>query len=247
MPSSADKRPPAGRPRPSLLPVPNAVDPDELADLREIVAADVAHLRNTWADGMDPHVLRREAVTLRRLLVDNGGDLARLWRMLGREGQPTIQGGFDLREFPHWRGLAFGTADVMPVHGGAELGGVMLWEQEAMKDPEIAAVMAQPPGDGTMPLRQYVEAVCIVITEKPVRRLDLITYLTNNRGGAHFDRRGRAGDPQRRAAHELLDRARREGMAINQQEAAFGQLIAIARNVVHSLDVQWLAAQAWPN
>lgn len=212
------------------------VDPEELADLREVVAADIAHLATTWHGAMDPHALRREAVLLRRLLVDNGGDLARLWRMEGRAGQPHIQGGWDLRDLPHWRGLALGTADQVLLSPGVQMGGIMLWREDAMDD-EIRVALEQPPGDGIAPLRQYVEGVCIVVQEKPIRRLDLITYVTNNRGGAHFDRKGKAGDPRRRAAHDLLDRMRRENFAIDQQEAAFGQLISIARNVVRSPDV----------
>ena len=119
------------------------VDQDELEDLREVVAADVEHLRTTWFDGMSPHTLRREAVVLRRLLVDNSGDLARLWRMEGRSGQPHIVGGWDLAEFPHWKGLALGTADRVAAEG-FELGGIFIWEQEAMEAPEIQEVLRRP-------------------------------------------------------------------------------------------------------
>ena len=85
--------------------------------------------------------------------------------------------------------------------------------------------------------------MCIVVKEKPIRRLDLITYIANTRGGAHFDRRGQRGDPRRRAAHQLLDEMRRTGFAIDEQEAAFGQLIAIAQNVATSPDIQDLVAR----
>lgn len=218
------------------------VDPEELADLREVVAADIAHLATTWQEAMNPHTLRREAVLLRRLLIDNAGDIARLWRMEGREGQPKIHGGWDLGELPHWRGLALGTADQVDLGPELQMGGIMLWRQDAMDD-EIRAAFEQPSGAGITPVRQYVEGICIVVQEKPIRRLDLITYVTNNRGGAHFDRKGKAGDPRRKAAHDLLDRMRREGFAISHQEAAFGQLIVIAQNVVRSPDVLSLIRQ----
>lgn len=214
------------------------VDAEELADLREVVAADVEHLATTWHESMNPHALRRDAVLLRRLLVDNAGDIARLWRMGGHPGQPTIHGGWDLRDFPHWRGLALGTADrvVRSPSEGVEFGGFLLWRQDAM-DAQIQEVMNRPPGEGVSSLRDYVEGVCLVVDERPIRRLDLITYVANNRGGAHFDRRSSKGDPRRRAAHGLLDRMRREGFSIDQQEAAFGQLITIGRNVASSPDV----------
>ena len=218
-----------------------ALDPNELAELRGIVCADVAHLQQTWFEGMDFHALRREAVTLRRLLVDNGGDLARLWRGEGREGQITISGVFDLRVFPHWKGLGFATAHPAEAPG-LTVGALFMWRIPEVEAPEIQAVLNDNAPDSELPLREFMESVCLVSVERPVRRVDLITYIANRRGGAHSDRKRVPGDPRRRTAWQVLDELHDGRYEVNQREAAFGQLVTIGRAVVDSPDVQALVA-----
>jgi len=178
---------------------------------------------------------------LRRLLVDKGGDLARLWRAEDRPGTLRIAEVADLRRFPHWKGLGYGIA--YPVRmPGVELAELLLWKVEEAESPEIQAVINSDKQDADLSIQEFLMSVCVVSNERPVRRLDLITYIANRRGGAHLDRRGRSGDPRRRAAHEVLDSLSAGNWQVNQRDAAFAQLVTIGRNVVDSPDVQSMLA-----
>lgn len=211
--------------------------PADVAELQEVVRADLTHLRDTWRAGMDLHALRREAASLRRLLVDNGGDVFRLWRAQGRAGQPLIPEVSDLCRFPSWKGLGFATADTVQLGDDLELGELLLWKEDEIT-PEIRAVLESEQQASDMPLKKYLEAPCVIVNERPIRRDDFITYVANRRGGAHLDRRGRTKNPRRQAAFELLDSLSAEGFQVNRQDATFAQLIAIARNIVTAPDLQ---------
>ncbi|WP_248582585.1 hypothetical protein [Nocardioides sp. InS609-2] len=200
----------------------------------------MAHLRDTWRTGMDLHVLRREAVVLRRLLVDNGGDIARLWRAEGRPGQPMIPEVSDLARFPTWSGLVFATADTIDTGTGMLVGEMLLWEDAALTT-EIRAIMESDAQPADMPLRKYVEAVCVVSKSRPIRRDDMIMYVANRRGGAHFNRKRQTNNPRRQAAFNVLDEMSSDGWQMNGQDATFAQLITIVHNVVAAPDLQLLS------
>ncbi len=213
----------------------------ELDELRDIVRADLDHLRDTWHWGMGIHAIRREAPVLRRLLVDNGGDIARLWRAEDRLEQPMIPDVFDLDRLPNFKGLKFGTTETPIGEGGGEthMGWMFVWEDAAMT-PDVRQAVQQDPPPCVMSLRAYLEATCVVADEKPIRRDDLICYVANRRGGNHLDRRSRRGNPRRLAAYDVLDRLGSEGFQLNRREAAFSQLVSIVHSVVNAPDFQSL-------
>lgn len=211
------------------------------AELREIVCADVDHLQTTWSDVMDFHALRRDAVVLRRLLVDNGGDLARLWNAEERGGQIMLPEVADLRRFPHWKGLGFATAHPTKTDG-VKVAELLMWRIPEVEAPEIQAVITINQRDRDLTISEFRESVCLVSVERPVRRVDLITYVSNRRGGAHSDRRRVPGDPRRRIAWQVLDQLGEGNYQVNQRDAAFGQLVTIGQEVVNSPDVQKLVA-----
>ena len=156
--------------------------PDDLEELRDIVRADLDHLRDTWHWGMDIHAIRRGAPLLRRLLVDNGGDIARLWKAEDRPGHPMIPNVFDLDRLPNFKGLKFGTTET-PIGGGggeAEMGWMFVWEEAAMT-PDVRQAVQRDPPPRVMSLRAYLEATCVVADGKPIRRDDLICYVANRR------------------------------------------------------------------
>ena len=174
-------------------------------------------------------------------MIDNGGDLARLWRAEERDGQLRIAEVADLRRFPHWKGLGYAVAYPISMPG-IELAELLLWKVEEAESPEIQAVLNSEQQDADLSIDGFLASVCVVSNERPVRRLDLITYIANRRGGAHLDRKGRSGDPRRRAAHDVLDALSAGNWQVNQRDAAFAQLVTIGRNVVDSPDVQSLVA-----
>ena len=143
----------------------------------------------------------------------------------------------DLTRFPSWKGLGFATADTVQLGDGLEMGELLLWKEDEIT-PEIRAVLESESQPRDMPLRKYLEAPCVIVNERPIRRDDFITYVANRRGGAHLDRRGRTKNPRREAAFELLDDLSADGFQVNQQDATFAQLIAITRNVVTAPDLQ---------
>lgn len=169
---------------------------------------------------------------LRRLLIDNGGDIAKLWRMDERPGQLMIPDVDDLSTLPHYDGLAFASAETTDIGGGVSLSSLMLWKEEKVPKGLDGDVNQPRP----MSVQQYAGAVCLVVNGRAVRRSDVITYVANKRGGSHYDR-SRTGNPARKAAHELLDLVSTSGYKIGGLDAVFGQFLGIGRTVANSPDV----------
>src|SRR5690349_2166730 len=95
---------------------------------------------------MEQHTLRREAVILRRLLVENGkGDILRLWRLDGRPGNPEVPDADDLARLPHYDGLELGAAETRDLGEGVKMSTFLLWKQDRMPDLEDEAELRPTP------------------------------------------------------------------------------------------------------
>jgi hypothetical protein len=204
----------------------------QLAQLRDIVVADVRYLALQGDGLVDDNALRRDSVVLRRLLTDRGeGDIALLWRLSGIEGTPRIEGA-DIGELTTDTGLEFATAD--PFRGR----GVVTYEVRVygrIHDEAGPGALARQ----MLPIAQYMNGGCIYAEGTIIRRSDLIAYVANTRGGAHHGRGKRTGNPRRQHAYDVLDQISTEWSVMN-RDAVFAQVLAVGQAVVTSSDIQAL-------
>lgn len=199
------------------------------SELRQIVAEDLAHLRDSWGNGdVTDSVLRRDSVILRRLLV--AGDLQNAWEEQGNERDIRISG---LQFTPDLGGIPRGAIDHMQTgevsfpNGAVSYGVVVL-----------AKILDYGPvfDEIDLPLQEYLDAPVIYTGLAQVRRRHVINYFANKRGGAHFDsRRNRRGDH----TFEILDAVFAE-FELMERNAFYLALLSTGQDLCRSRDVQLL-------
>jgi hypothetical protein len=90
----------------------------------------------------------------------------------------------------------------------------------------------------TMTLQQYLERPCLLIRGTKVSRRDLIRYVSNKKGGVHYDRkRSGSNDSAFLALDTFVERVR-----IADKEAIYFELLAIGQTVVRSAQLKALVA-----
>lgn len=154
--------------------------------LIDVVLDDLVILRDTWNDDdITEARLRNDSVILRKLLVD--GLLGRAWHESNHKGEPRVLAP-DLKSF-------LGDFDRIKIPfvqaGGATYRGVELSFMMVLID------TPEPPGAGyelvdgspyrPLQLSRFVEGPSIVAAGVTAKRREVIKYVSNKLGGAHYD------------------------------------------------------------
>lgn len=151
-------------------------------DLPRVVAEDLTFLRDTWEEQVSDSLLRQSSAVLRRLAVE--GDYGRAWRSVGFEREPrvrtmTLDG--ILRSIPAKRLLYASPGGALLQ--GAELGQIVIPK----------ALYNLPPDDGSglnttqLGLSAFMDAPGAVIRGDLISRRDIVKFVANKLGGAHYD------------------------------------------------------------
>lgn len=151
---------------------------------------DLALLRNTWNDDIAPARLRNDSAILRKLLIH--GDLARAWRDSGRQGEPRVTA----PDLKHYLGDFDRKKIVLAQAGGATYRGLTL-ALNMVVEGAVSPGAHYPEGESPfkeLPLSRFVDGPTIVAGGVAVKRSDLIKYVANKMGGAHFDETRKATD-----------------------------------------------------
>jgi len=185
-------------------------------DLFSLAAASESQPDDVW--------LRRASAILRRLLVDD--ELGRAWRQAGFGGEPLILAPFhEITMAPGARLLYAGSFD-SPREGRA---------------PTVLVAAGKEPGNSrltstieALPLSAFMRGACMNVLGTAISRRDLVKYVANKLGGAHFDQ---ARHPTRDAAYLQLDAALSVFM-IQDRSSVFFELLTLVRTLVASPDIQ---------
>lgn len=206
-------------------------------DLVEIVASDLRHIEAKWGDAIDDQTLRRESPILRRLLVE--GDLQQAWKRIGFNGQPRIIASSlskAVATIPNKR-IKFASAGGAN-YGGVEVRGTVMVDY-AMKEDELQRVYALGVPEEEFGLVNFVKSPCMIIEGRLVSRHNLVKYVNNKLGGAHFD-------PQRKkvkAIIHLLDTVA-EDVEIAGKNSVFWELLSVGQALVGSEDLDEFCRKA---
>ena len=137
--------------------------------------------------------IRRMSPTLRRLLVDN--DIQKAWKLCGFEREPKVTLRSSVANAPsHDNGLVF-SQNVEIDLGEAKIGPVQVFNR-ALSDEEIRQryeeSIRRATGSGpSMGLSRFLDYPIITVSGTPITGRELIKYVANKLGGAHFDPQNR--------------------------------------------------------
>ena len=209
------------------------------AELVRSVIEDLNWIRADWGHEVDDATLRRGSAVLRRLLIE--GDLRRAWRAAGRSREPLIESA----TLDHVLGskpledISFASAGGGHFGMGTSRGLTML--NYAASDEEVEAwleSMSKAPEKMTMGLSRFVKGVCMVVAGTPITRHQLIKYVANKLGGAHFD----SSSNRRKNQKEFRELSRLLGhIRISEKEAVYFELLSIGQALVTSESIQSFA------
>jgi hypothetical protein len=193
-------------------------------ELLRVVVSDLDHLANTWNQkSVSDDDLRRGSAQLRHLLIE--GTLLRAWRAKGFDKQPTILA-------PRLESCLKDHASIMiAVAGGGEYEG--LQGALAVVRKHGSEAQTQNDDDITYPfkLTKFVTGCALVINGKRIKREEVIKYVANKLGGAHYDeRRSESAFAALDNAAGLIDFLGKN--AVYFELLSIGQLVAKAPDVV---------------
>ena len=207
--------------------------------LGQIVLQDLRYLKSRWDHEIDDVSLRQSSALLRRLLVD--GDLQRAWKSVGFTREPVIP---HPTLAPLFRVIP-SEQFLFAAAGGARYRGVEMqtaFEVRGLlsEDEQQRLVSSGLPIE-TLGLQSFIEGTCMVVRGFPVRRRQLIKFVANKLGGAHFDRqRGNTADD---LAYKRLDEVVAERYELAEKSAVYFQLLATGQSVASAPDLELLCTR----
>jgi hypothetical protein len=211
--------------------------------LIDVVLEDLELLRESL--GADPSevLLRRESVILRRLLVD--GRLGAAWRTAGNRREPKIE----FIDFQHILEPAQRKDIVWASIGGARssngttIAGTR-YKQSALGSAPSFLGPARPPTITSLGLSRYIDGVVAVAKGRAVKRRQMVKYVANKLGGAHYDETRGATEDER--VYSSLDDAA-TSMTFHGRTPIYAEILAIGQDLLRSPDLSaWIPGGGLP-
>lgn len=210
-------------------------------DLIKIVSEDLDYLAEEWTQDIDDASLRRASPVLRSLLIEN--QLMKVANMLG-EGI-SIMAPFISKYDAHLNDPSI----VFYQSGGAKYKGMEIQSlkklNRAMSPEEIKANYEREKNsigqNYPVKLSLFMKQISFIISGVKINREEVIKYIANKRGGAHFDssrkinRTGSKGDLEKKYAS--LDNIHMS-ISVADKNAVYYELLSIGQRLIASHDVE---------
>jgi hypothetical protein len=200
-------------------------------ELLAAVTSDVVFLQEEWDSTVDEQSLRRSSNVLRNLLVEDL--LGRAWRAAGFKGEPAIEA-IDLEN--HLAGLETNKIAFASAGGGTSEGalvaGALLYEG-VMPESVIKARAEREPQTRKFKLSQFLSSPAVVYEGERICRRDVVKYVANKLGGAHFDTRRKTDEH----TYRLLDAAMKAAQ-IGERRLVYFELLSIGQALANAEDTR---------
>lgn len=194
--------------------------------LGQVVLDDLRYLKTTWnQEEINDDFLRRDSTILRRLLVN--GDLQRYRRAIGLRGEIRVMAP-DLNyqlSGANRKDIIIASAGGTRHRGASSVG---LLTMRVPLPPPVPGAHE----DREWRMSSYLDAPCIVANGVSIRRRDVINYVANKLGGAHYDEARKKKD----SAYAVLDAIKGQ-IELIEKEIIFFELLAIGQAIAASPDV----------
>lgn len=208
-------------------------------ELIRVVSEDLAFVAKDWDQSVEDASLRRSSTVLRRLLVE--GHFGKAWRALGLEKQPRVIApdlGITIDSVADSGKIMFAQAGGADFRGGA-VQSVLVYG-DAMSPEEIQRRFAASPERPrrTFWLSGFLNSPAFVVQGTIISRQQVIQYVSNKLGGAHFDPDRNMQDKVERL-FAALDQAGLQ-YSILGKPAVYFELLSIGQVVAQSDDARTL-------
>ncbi len=239
------------------------------SEMRKIVYDDLTYLIEEWDQDITPNSLRISSVVIRRLLLENGeGLLRKVWRDLKLSIEPLITFNslktllekyppvpisddiidiiidkyYDQKETPI--GFLHQILDpkskiLLSFAGGAKYQGFIIANA-------VLSLTGKPldvkPYQEVLSLSKFIYSPCAVVFGQLIKKDELIRYVVNKKGGAHFDRKRDFSKSQGKK-FALLDilNDHYQSMILNKEmDLIYFELLSIGQSLINSPDIQSL-------
>lgn len=195
------------------------------------VLSDLDYLYDEWDQNIDDDSLRRDSVVLRRLLVYR--DLLKAWRKIGFQGEPEITAP-TLEE--HLKLFPLSTVR-FALAGGANYKGnlvAVVFERDEASTPEQIKKDFElgPVYEVKFKQSEFMESACVIVEGVKISRRELVQYVANKLGAAHYDEN--LNESQR-----LLKYAQ-QSYEISGKVSIYFELLSIGQRLVRSTDIDKL-------
>jgi hypothetical protein len=195
-------------------------------ELVELTLEDLRHIAKETEPACDDHQLRRVSVQLRHLLVEDA--FVRSWKLLRLQPKSPFIVAPRLR-----------ADDLQPndfaVAGGGQIGGTAIGNIKFMPDralsgDEVKALYEREKNDMTFTfsLSDFKDSCAVHVSGKKITRKQLVQFVANKKGGAHFDK-SRKKDEE---AYSALDSVLANGFVFGGQAGQSGQQALTGKNGV---------------
>ena len=205
------------------------------------VIDDLLYIRDGWGEQISDGELRRGSAVLRRLLIH--GELQRAWKAAGNKSQPTVPAvllpelPFSVVEFASAGGAQFNGMQVSAVFSAKP--GTRL--PDKLKE-QLSALSKAGELVRNLRLSEFLSASCLVVDGVPVSRRQLVTFVANKLGGAHYDP---SRDDKDGPFFRLLDKARTV-WTVSDKPAVYLEVLAVGQALSRSADLARLCGLAAP-
>jgi hypothetical protein len=196
-------------------------------DLR-VVLEDLDFLSSEWDQDVSDASLRRSSPVLRRFL--QADDLLKAWQKTGHSAQPQVVTS-DLSKRLTITPLA---TVKFAVAGGAEYKGMrvahVFESSQALSPTQQQQIFALGPPEIKQNLTDFTNSPCVIVDGITISRVQLVKYVANKLGGAHFD------ETRDKMYQELLDRVGKT-YTIAGKKGVYFELLSIGQALVKSPDI----------
>lgn len=209
-------------------------------NLIKLVAEDLEFLSKGWNQQIDEASLRRASPILRSLLVENKLYMVgRYFELDIRVMAPEDSGAsLDAKERVFWQACG-GKSN------GLEVLSMSMWDR-ALTDDEIDAMaMSSNKRIGKshpVKVSSFLRQTSFVLEGTSINREEVIKYVANKLGGAHYDSTRKENTKPETSLDEkyvLLDSVRNQ-WKITDKDAVYFELLSIGQLLINSRDVQTL-------
>lgn len=206
-------------------------------DLVTYVADELDYLSKEWEQNTSEASLRRASTSLRSLFVENKLNLA----------ARVVDLDVRIMAYEDLGAVLAPTDHVFWQAGGAKQNGLqvssMSLMNRAMTNLEIEqlAYLIGQKRTKSIPVKlgPFLRHTSFIIDGKRIFHEEVIKYVANKLGGAHYDPKRKAGDPLEEK-FELLDRLRKGGWQYADKNAIYFELLSIGQMLINSRDIQRL-------
>lgn len=189
--------------------------------LLRVVLEDLRYIKTSWGGGgIEDNSLRRDSAVLRRFL--HHRDLLKAWNTVMGLGKPFLvpAGGILITNQAGLPEIDFASCSEVD-QPGIKTFAVSVKTGALESEHPISLVPAKP-----IKLKRFVHGYCCVVGGVPIKRNDVVQFVANKLGGAHYDT-----DRQKPDAAAL---SRLEAYAVAGRNAVYYELLGIGQALADS-------------